>query len=175
MRGLLSKLTLICALFLVGALHADDYPAPKAEWWKDLTGKEKAVFEMDTGAMKLKQTYAIVKIDGAVITYSIAMEVNGTVMPAQEQTVDFTPKPQETTEGTTEAKSDVTVTKKGEEKVKAGDATLACTIYEVKTEASTATMWYCADLPPLFNGGSAKTVSAANGQNTTITLLEFSK
>jgi len=177
-------LSLIFLALIPGSLTGQ-LPQPPESWWTNLLQNgayPEAVLDYELG-IAMTITQSIEAIDGATITLATSTTVMGTQTPAQTSTVNATMiKPAESVgllagfSGATPAQ----IVEQGAEFSKVEDTTcnvgeleLECTIYQMVSGGATVRLWHAPAIPPIFNGGFARSETTANGQTMSITLTGY--
>ena len=172
-------------LALVPGSLAGQLPQPPDGWWTNLLqdgAYPTAVLEYDLG-MTMTITQSIEAIDGVTITLATSTTVMGNQSGAQTSTVNATMiKPAESVgllagfSGATPAQ----IVEQGAEFRKVedttcvvGDLELECALYQMVSGAATVRLWHAPAIPPIFNGGFAKSETTANGQTMSITVTGY--
>jgi hypothetical protein len=165
---------MLAALTLAGACMpalAVEWPAPPDKWWESLSPGDTATFEiaMNTDPpMKMKVIIKVLDMKDSKITISTTTSTDGKPMPEQTHTVDAKGKNLRSS-----LPEYAKVTKIGEKVFKAGDHTLNCTEYLVKTYDASTNICHSTKLPLIFNDGNVTMEVTLGGIRSTMTLKEY--
>lgn len=168
------------ALWVVaGVGYAEEYKHSEWDSWNAFGEGSSTTMETETSGMKMKMTTTLKKKEADKITLSTAMEMSGTVLPAQERVVtkpkdDAKPAEAKCPKCNKDAKSHAKMSQK-EEKVKVGDKEVACTVVDAVMsdcdgkETAASKTYFSKSVP----GGMVKMEGKMGGVENKMTCTSF--
>ncbi len=172
----MSKLTLplllSCLLLATPLLAQDTMPTPPENWWENLQADDgsypSATYAVTAGAVAMKMTLSIDRIEGTLMTYTVVTAMGGNEMPGQTQTVDLAEGggAQKLPEGAKVTRGE-TVT------VEAAGTSFECTIYSIELPNQKIQMWHSPQIPPIFHGSGVKMDTNNAGQEANMMLESY--